>query len=126
LRLKQIVDAALDDAPHVRTICYLLDEILSGTNTGERQIAARRIISLLVDHGAIGAVSTHDLDLIEGDSLSAKADKVHFTETVLRTNGLLDMTFDYQLRSGLATSTNALKLMELVGIPLQDQPGSTL
>jgi hypothetical protein len=126
LRLKQIVDAALDDAPHDRTICYLLDEILSGTNTGERQIAARRIISLLVDHGAIGAVSTHDLDLIEGDSLSAKADKVHFTETVLRTNGLLDMTFDYQLRSGLATSTNALKLMELVGIPLQDQPGSTL
>jgi hypothetical protein len=126
LRLKQVVDAALNDIPDGRTICFLLDEILSGTNTGERQIAARRIISLLVDHGAIGAVSTHDLDLIEGDSLSAKADKVHFTETVLRTNGVLDMTFDYTLRPGLATSTNALKLMELVGIPLQDQPGSAL
>lgn len=126
LRLKQVVDAALGDQPDGRTICFLLDEILSGTNTGERQIAARRIISLLVDHGAIGAVSTHDLDLIEGDSLSAKAQKVHFTETVLRTGGVLDMTFDYKLRPGLATSTNALKLMELVGIPLQDQPGSTL
>jgi ABC-type multidrug transport system fused ATPase/permease subunit len=126
LRLKQVVDAALADTSDERTICFLLDEILSGTNTGERQIAARRIISLLVDHGAIGAVSTHDLDLIEGDSLSAKAQKVHFTETVMRSNGVLDMTFDYKLRPGLATSTNALKLMELVGIPLQDQPGSTL
>ncbi|HET9662480.1 MAG TPA: hypothetical protein VFP05_19285, partial [Thermomicrobiales bacterium] len=79
-----------------------------------------------VEHGAIGAVSTHDLDLIEGDRLTAKADKVHFTETVVRTDGQLDMTFDYKLRPGLATSTNALKLMELVGIPLQDEPGSTL
>ena len=38
----------------------------------------------------------------------------------------MDMTFDYTLRPGLATTTNALKLMELVGIPLQDTPGSTL
>lgn len=126
LRLKQVVDAALSAKAPDRIVLYLLDEILSGTNTGERQIAARRIISLLVDHGAIGAVSTHDLDLIEGDRLSARAEKVHFTETVLRTGGVLDMTFDYKLRSGLATSTNALKLMELVGIPLQDHPGSTL
>jgi len=126
LRLKQVVDAALHPAPDGRRICYLLDEILSGTNTGERQIAARRIIDLLVEHGAIGAVSSHDLDLIEGGGLAGKAREVHFSETVTRTNGVLDMTFDYKLRSGLATSTNALKLMELVGIPLRDHPGSTL
>ncbi|MCC6674863.1 MAG: DNA mismatch repair protein MutS, partial [Thermomicrobiales bacterium] len=112
--------------PDGRRICYLLDEILSGTNTGERQIAARRIIDLLVEHGAIGAVSSHDLDLIAGGDLAGKAREVHFSETVTRTDGVLDMTFDYKLRSGLATSTNALKLMELVGIPLLDQPGSTL
>jgi hypothetical protein len=126
LRLKQIVDAALTSKPGDRVICYLLDEILSGTNTGERQIAARRIIEMLIEHGAIGAVSTHDLDLIEGHALTGRAQRVHFTETVLNTNGALDMTFDYTLREGLATSTNALKLMELVGIPLQDHSGSTL
>ncbi len=126
LRLKQIVDAALEPPTDGRTVCFLLDEILSGTNTGERQIAARRIIDLLLAHGAIGAVSSHDLDLIEGGQLASKAENVHFTETVTRTDGVLDMTFDYKLRSGLATSTNALKLMELVGIPLRDHPGSTL
>ena len=126
LRLKQIVDAALQPDGSGRTICYLLDEILSGTNTSERQIAARRIIDLLIAHGAIGAVSSHDLDLIEGGHLVGKAESVHFTETVTRADGVLDMTFDYTLRPGLATSTNALKLMELAGIPLQDHPGSTL
>lgn len=125
LRLKQIVDAVLTPHDDGRTICFLLDEILSGTNTGERQIAARRIIDVLTEHGAIGAVSSHDLDLVEEGELADKAENVHLTENVTRTDGVLDMTFDYQLRSGLATSTNALKLMEMVGIPLQDQPGST-
>lgn len=126
LRLKQVVDAVLGPRSDDRIVCYLLDEILSGTNTGERQIAARRIISLLVEHGAIGAVSSHDLDLIAGDQLAGFAQDVHFAETVHEADGVLDMTFDYTLRPGLATSTNALKLMELVGIPLQDKPGSTL
>ncbi len=126
LRLKQIVDASKTPQPDDRVICFLLDEILSGTNTAERQIAARRIISLLLERGAIGAVSTHDLDLISGSDLSASALEVHLAETVFESDGKLDMTFDYTVRPGLATTTNALKLMELVGIPLQDNPGSTL
>ncbi len=126
LRLKQIVDASKTPQPDDRIICFLLDEILSGTNTAERQIAARRIISLLIERGAIGAVSTHDLDLIAGSELSASAVEVHLAETVFESDGKLDMTFDYTVRPGLATTTNALKLMELVGIPLQDEPGSTL
>jgi energy-coupling factor transporter ATP-binding protein EcfA2 len=126
LRLKQIVDASQTPQPDGRMICFLLDEILSGTNTAERQIAARRIVSLLIERGAIGAVSTHDLDLLVGSSLAASAQEVHLAETVYERDGQMDMTFDYTLRPGLATTTNALKLMELVGIPLQDAPGSTL
>ena len=126
LRLKQIVDASKTPQPDGRIICFLLDEILSGTNTAERQIAARRIISLLIERGAIGAVSTHDLDLISESDLAVPAQEVHLAETVHESNGALDMTFDYTLRPGLATTTNALKLMELVGIPLQDTSGSTL
>lgn len=126
LRLKQIVDASHTPQPDGRIICFLLDEILSGTNTAERQIAARRIISLLIERGAIGAVSTHDLDLLVASELADPAQEVHLAETVFERDGQMDMTFDYTLRPGLATTTNALKLMELVGIPLHDRPGSTL
>ena len=63
-RLKLIVDGATQareqGGPRVM---YLLDEILQGTNTAERSVAARRVIAYLVDQGAIGAVSTHDLGL---------------------------------------------------------------
>ncbi|MCY2989843.1 MAG: hypothetical protein NTY19_18520 [Planctomycetota bacterium] len=68
MRLKQVVDLARD-APrrHHRTLLYLLDEILLGTNSRERQIAVVRVLQVLLQHGAIGAVSTHDLDLATRD-----------------------------------------------------------
>jgi hypothetical protein len=118
LRLKQIVDAAGDVEPGGPRRFYLLDEILQGTNTAERQIAARRIVRGLVDRGAIGAVSTHDLTLAEGPELSGVAHLVHFRDTVAETADGPSMGFDYTLRPGLATSTNALRLMELVGFDL--------
>ncbi|HKG24822.1 MAG TPA: hypothetical protein VKB09_04195 [Thermomicrobiales bacterium] len=118
LRLKQIVDAARAANPDDRRLFYLLDEILQGTNTAERQIAARRIVRGLVVYGAIGAVSTHDLTLAEGPELSDLAELVHFRDTVAQTVAGASMGFDYTLRPGLATSTNALRLMELVGFDL--------
>jgi hypothetical protein len=121
-RLKQIVDAARDSKPGEQRVFYLLDEILQGTNTAERQIAARRIIRFLVDQGAIGAVSTHDLTLAEGPELTPAARAVHFSETVSRDGEGPPMTFDYKIRPGLATTTNALRLMELIGF---DLPTST-
>jgi DNA mismatch repair ATPase MutS len=122
LRLKAVVDgvraaAAVTAGPRP---LYLLDEILQGTNTAERQIAARRIIAELVRLGALGAVSTHDLTLAEGGELARLAHAVHFTETI--TNGADGpaMTFDYRLRPGPATSSNALRLMAIVGLELPE------
>ncbi|PLS79512.1 MAG: hypothetical protein CYG59_12810 [Chloroflexi bacterium] len=118
-RLKAVVDLAEQTrAAGQRTLLYLLDEILHGTNTGERQIAARRIIRHLLNQGALGAVSTHDLALGDAPELAAAAQLVHFTETFARGPEGPVMHFDYRLRPGIATSTNALKLMELVGLPL--------
>lgn len=140
-RLKQVVDAAReaaatgDDRDHgeeqqrgdgrrygAAPVLYLLDEILHGTNTAERQIAAQRVIAHLVDQGAIGAVSTHDLSLAEAPALQGALRLVHFTETIRRTDGRMAMSFDYKLREGVATSTNALALMEMVGLGLSDGP----
>jgi hypothetical protein len=115
-RLKQVVDAARETGPNDPRVLYLLDEILQGTNTAERQIAARRIIRFLVDCGALGAVSTHDLGLAEGPELSPVARPVHFRETLHEDGAGPPMTFDYRLRPGPATSTNALRLMDLVGL----------
>lgn len=117
-RLKQIVDAAHRvRADGSATLLYLLDEILHGTNTAERRIAATRVIRHLVDTGAIGAATTHDLELAEEPALVSAAQLVHFSETFDDVDGASTLSFDYRLRSGLATSTNALALMRIVGLP---------
>lgn len=112
-RLKLVVDAC--NGARERPVLYLLDEILQGTNTGERQIASRRVLSQLVGTSSLGAISSHDLDLVSGTELDDRARKVHFAERFRRGSEGPSMTFDYMLRPGLATSTNALALMELLG-----------
>ncbi|MEO9019449.1 MAG: hypothetical protein ABI314_02975 [Gemmatimonadaceae bacterium] len=117
-RLKLIVDAAA--AAHeggTTTVLYLLDEILHGTNSAERTIAARHVLARLVKLGAIGAVTTHDLQLADAPELTRIATHVHFQEQFSRSeNGQPSMSFDYKLRPGKAESSNALKLLELVGL----------
>lgn len=118
-RLKEVVDGArVESRAEERVPLYLLDEILQGTNTAERQIAARRIIMHLVEQGAIGAVSTHDLNLADAPEIAAVARPIHFTEHFSTGPDGPVMTFDYRLRQGIATSTNALRLMEIVGLDL--------
>ena len=112
-RLKQIVDAAERGAAPGRVLLYLLDEVLQGTNSVERAIAVRAVVQHLLDARAIGAMTTHDLALAEEEPLKSVARLAHFTEQV-HPDGT--MTFDYRLRPGIATSTNALRLMQLIGI----------
>lgn len=109
-RLKEVVDAARSGP---RTL-YLLDEILRGTNSAERRIAARTVVRHLLETDAVGAVTTHDLSLADAEDLVARAVAMHFTESV--GDGADGLAFDYRLRPGIATSTNALKLLEMVGL----------
>ncbi len=112
-RLKQIVDAAERGPRPGRRLLYLLDEVLQGTNSAERGIAVRAVAKHLLDAGAIGAMTTHDLALAGEEPLKSGGVLVHFTEQV-HADGT--MTFDYRLRPGIATSTNALRLMQAIGI----------
>jgi hypothetical protein len=114
-RLKGIVDAAERPRPG-RELIYLLDEILQGTNSAERSIAVRGIVRHLLEARAIGALTTHDLAVVSQPPLDRAARLVHFTETVDQRGA---MSFDYRLRPGLATSRNALRLMQLIGIDLR-------
>lgn len=119
LRIRGVVEAADRSHAEGHVLLYLLDEILRGTNSSERQVAVRRILLHLLRAGAIGAVSTHDLQLAEIPELLAACRPVHFRET-LQPGTETAMTFDYQMRPGVATTTNALALMEMVGLPREE------
>ena len=113
-RLKGVVDAA-EQHRQGRVLLYLLDEILQGTNSAERAIAVQGVARHLLAAGAIGAMTTHDLNLAGDEPLKSAAHLVHFTEIVDEAG---QMRFDYRLREGIATSRNALRLMKMIGIEL--------
>ncbi|HET7220310.1 MAG TPA: MutS family DNA mismatch repair protein [Vicinamibacterales bacterium] len=113
-RLKGVVDAAEHERVG-RVLLYLLDEILQGTNSVERSIAVRAVSRHLLEAGAIGAMTTHDLGLAEEEPIKGSAKFWHFSETL---DGDGTMRFDYTLKPGLATSRNALRLMQMIGIDL--------
>ncbi|MFN6206960.1 MAG: MutS-related protein [Planctomycetota bacterium] len=114
-RLREVVsraEALGKDAP--RGQLFLLDEILQGTNSRERQIAVCRVLNRLLAAGAIGAVSTHDLELASLPELKLACRPVYFAESFATVEGKKVMTFDYRMHAGISPTTNALKLLELV------------
>lgn len=116
LRVRSIVEAAgtgsEDDAP----VLYLVDEMLQGTNTAERRVAARAVLRHLLSAGAIGSVTSHDLTLADAPDLVSRRSAFHFRERVESRDGGTRLTFDYVLRPGIATTRNALRLLEAVGL----------
>jgi hypothetical protein len=108
-RLRQIVDCARGNPP----LLFLLDELLQGTNSKDRRIGAEGLVRALVDRGAIGLVSTHDLALTDmSGPLDGHLRNVHFQDELA--NGR--MTFDYTLRDGVVTKSNGLELMRSIGL----------
>jgi len=110
------VEAARRSPDGAPRLLYLLDEVLQGTNTAERQVAVRRILAHLLALPVLGAVTTHDLELASSPELRDTCRAVHFSEGVESEGGEVRLSFDYRLRPGVATSRNALKLLHLVGL----------
>ena len=115
-RLKSVVDAARTDMPRQPPVLYLFDEMLHGTNSSERRVAARIVLEHLLKAGAIGAVTSHDLSLASVEPIRSAARCVSFADSIDHTSGTPVLHFDYRLRPGLATSSNALALLDLVGL----------
>jgi hypothetical protein len=113
-RIKQIVDLASGPRP----VLFLLDELLSGTNSHDRRIGAAGIVEGLIARGAIGMVTTHDLALAEVVSdLGVHARNVHFSDTF--EEGTLN--FDYRMRDGVVRTSNALGLMQSIGLAVNHE-----
>lgn len=111
-RLKALLTHLEQD--HEYPLFFLIDEIFKGTNNRERLIGSEAYIHALVGKHCIGAVSTHDIELVGLSEELPEIRNYHFQEEVV--NGR--MTFDYKLRKGPSPTTNALKIMELEGLPV--------
>lgn len=96
-------------------VFYLIDEIFKGTNNLERLIGSRSYIKSLAGLNGAGLISTHDLELIKLQESIPQVSNYHFKEEV--SNG--KMHFDYKLRKGPSPTTNALKIMEIEGLPVE-------
>ena len=111
-RLKALLESVQSDKSHHHFI--LIDEIFRGTNNRERRIGSWAFIKRLSTTDCLGAVATHDLELVRLADEIPSISNYHFREDV--TGGR--MVFDYELRSGPSPTTNALKIMELEGLPV--------
>ena len=108
-RLHQIMELTGGPLP----VLFLLDELLHGTNSHDQRIGAEAIVRGLVERGAMGLVTTHDLALAHvADALAPRGSNVHFEDQFA--NGR--MTFDYRLHPGVVEKSNALELMRSVGL----------
>ena len=112
LRLGQIVAAA-----RTGPVLFLLDELFHGTNSHDRRDGARGLLRSLLDLPTLGLVTTHDLSLAEiADGLAPAARNVHFDDHVV--GG--DLRFDYRLKPGPVTRSNALAIMRAVGLDVPE------
>jgi len=108
-RLKLAEDLTSGSAP----VLFLLDELLSGTNSHDRLEGTKLVVRSLMDRGAIGIVSTHDLALAEiPATMGGRAANYHF-EDRLEDGKLI---FDYKLEPGVVKTSNALELMRSIGL----------
>lgn len=113
-RLKALLDALHTD--HPLPVFFLIDEIFRGTNNRERFIGSRSYIQALTQHNGLGMVSTHDLELVHLEQEFSNIRNFHFRETIEDNK----MTFDYKLHAGPCPTTNALTIMRLEGLPVDD------
>ena len=111
LRIRQILDLTGGPLP----VLFLVDEFLHGTNSHDRRIGAEALARGLVDRGAIGLITTHDLALADiVEVLGPQAANVHFEDHL--DDG--HMTFDYRMRPGIVRKSNAIELMRSVGLEI--------
>lgn len=113
LRVKMIIEASKEKKPMI----FLIDEMFSGTNSMDRIAGAKNVLLNLSREWIAGLISTHDFELcaLEKDS-KGKIKNFHFSERYK--NNMIE--FDYKLKNGQCTTTNAKYLMKMVGIEIRD------
>jgi hypothetical protein len=111
-RLRKLMDEL--NAKHSVPLFYFVDEIYRGTNNRERLKGSSAFLKEVVGKNGIGLVTTHDLELAKFEKAMPSLTNWHFEETIEEG----EMYFDYKLKKGPCTSTNALMIMQNEGLPV--------
>jgi hypothetical protein len=111
-RLRALLTAV--EAGDKMPLFFLIDEIFRGTNNRERLIGSEAYIAALVGRNCLGVIATHDLELVKLANRFSEIRNYHFKEDVI--DG--QMIFNYILREGPSPTTNALKIMQMEGLPI--------
>jgi hypothetical protein len=113
VRIRELVDIASGPVP----LLFLLDELFHGTNSHDRVRGADGVLRSLLDRGAIGLITTHDLALTTiAEGVAPRAVNVHFQDWFEQN----EMTFDYRMKPGPVTRSNAIALMRAVGLEVAE------
>ncbi|WP_445666205.1 MutS-related protein [Fodinibius sp. AD559] len=110
-RLRELMDMLNDD--HETPVFFMVDEIYRGTNNRERLQGSEAFLKNVAGKNGVGLVSTHDLELAQLEESIPELSNWHFAETIEGNK----MSFEYKLKPGPCPSTNALKIMEMEGLP---------
>ncbi|HEX7071683.1 MAG TPA: MutS family DNA mismatch repair protein [Rhodothermales bacterium] len=113
-RLRALLGSVRADAS--TPLVFLIDEIFRGTNNRERLIGSRAYVRSIARERAAGLIATHDLDLVALEQEIPGLRNLHFREEVRDGR----MVFDYRLRAGPSPTTNALQIMRMEGLPVDD------
>ena len=108
LRIKNMVEYSKEN----KNMLCLIDEIFKGTNSADRIIGAKAVIKNLEVPNCISFVSTHDFELCDMADENAKVTNYHFQEYYEKD----ELKFDYKLRDGRCTTTNAVNILKMAGI----------
>lgn len=113
-RLKALLSELERDDP--LPLFFFIDEIFRGTNNRERLIGSRAYLRTLVTQQGVGLIATHDLELVRLADQNPQIKNYHFRDEVEDNR----MVFDYKLHPGPCPTTNALKIMRMEGLPVND------
>jgi DNA mismatch repair ATPase MutS len=110
-RLKRALVVPTDERP----VLFLIDEMLAGTNSLDRKTIAEAFVKTMIEQGAVGALSTHDLALTD----VANSSGMHGTNMHMASAHAADpLNFDYILKPGRSTQSSALAIATLAGLVL--------
>lgn len=108
VRLRFIVDAI----ERGESVFIVLDEILKGTNSIDKEKGSAEFLDKLEALGAMGIIATHDLSLTELANKNAHLENQYFDSTIEGDN----ISFDYTLRKGVVKNMNASFLLKQMGL----------
>ena len=107
-RLKSI----MDDMEKGAKVFVILDEILKGTNSVDKEKGSALFLQKMKRMGCMGIIATHDLSLCNLANNDENYKNQSFDSTIANN----ELSFDYRLRDGVCQNMNATFLLQKMGL----------